>query len=138
MLTFEFIVLYNTRRGRWAQQEYAELKLKLLGASIRKNQNVQIYSSIECPYCHSDALYRYGFAPDGKQSYLCLICERQFVAVSQKRRPLADRPTCPVCNHPMYSYKLENQFERFRCSNYPQCRSYVKQWNKDVADQRAG
>jgi ssDNA-binding Zn-finger/Zn-ribbon topoisomerase 1 len=58
--------------------------------------------------------------------YICLLCNRQFVAGSQ-RKPVADRPVCPECGKPMHVYmKTDNGMTRFRCSNYPVCRTFVK------------
>jgi transposase-like protein len=39
---------------------------------------------IQCPQCRSDAIYRYGRTAGGKKRFICLICERQFVANPKK------------------------------------------------------
>ncbi|MBO0792732.1 MAG: IS1 family transposase [Ktedonobacteraceae bacterium] len=33
--------------------------------------------TVHCPHCQSDALVRNGRAPNGKQKYLCRMCQRQ-------------------------------------------------------------
>ncbi|HAM53467.1 MAG TPA: hypothetical protein DCP92_23265 [Nitrospiraceae bacterium] len=33
---------------------------------------------IKCPWCESEALYKYGKAWTGKQRFLCMMCGKQF------------------------------------------------------------
>ena len=33
--------------------------------------------TLTCPYCQSEALVKYGFAPDGRQRYKCNTCGKQ-------------------------------------------------------------
>jgi len=83
-------------------------------------------TSIQCPNCGSEALNKYGKTHLGKQRFLCLVCKRQFVANS-KRKDVDYRPTCPVCGETMHVYmRTGNGLIRFRCANYPQCRTFVK------------
>jgi transposase-like protein len=81
-----------------------------------------------CPQCGSDALNNYGYDRKGKQRYICLVCNRQFVLRNARRCPT--RPECPLCHAKMHIYKHENRPNdrsvRFRCSNYPRCRGYTK------------
>jgi transposase-like protein len=78
----------------------------------------------KCPRCGSDVFYAYGRSKNGKQRYLCLVCNRQFVEGSVE--VYRDRPLCPRCNGKMSIYKQEKDAVRFRCSSYPVCREYVK------------
>ena len=78
-----------------------------------------------CPACGSTAFYRYGRAVNGKKRRICLICSRQYVVGSASGAP-ADRPSCPVCGQPMHRYMRGAQVIRYRCSNYPSCRNYLK------------
>lgn len=78
-----------------------------------------------CPRCGSDALNKNGRIASGKQRYRCLVCERQFVHPAN-RKPLALRPTCPVCGKTMHVYAREKETVRFRCAAYPSCRTYTK------------
>jgi transposase-like protein len=78
-----------------------------------------------CPACHSEAFYRYGRTRQGKQRFRCLICGRQFTT-DRKRTEIHDRPSCPVCESGMHAYKREHDGIRFRCSAYPQCRTFLK------------
>jgi transposase-like protein len=32
---------------------------------------------LTCPYCQSEALVKFGFAPDGRQRYRCKTCKKQ-------------------------------------------------------------
>jgi len=78
----------------------------------------------KCPKCGSDASYRYGQISTGKKRFLCLACNRQFVEGSAMN--YNNRPVCPCCGAKMHVYKYDKETVRFRCSNYPNCRKYVK------------
>lgn len=79
---------------------------------------------VYCPHCESDAIYNYGRTKNGKQRYLCLLCNRQFI---NDRRPkeFEKRPKCPICGGKTHIYRREKEKIRFRCSKYPLCRGYV-------------
>jgi transposase-like protein len=79
---------------------------------------------IQCPACESTAVYRDGWARTGKQRYLCLICGMQFT--NGKRTRVKKRPSCLVCGSTMHLYRDERTVIRFRCSRYPDCRTYTK------------
>lgn len=79
----------------------------------------------KCPGCKSEALYKYGKSFSGKQRYLCLSCNRQFVEGSS-RYLCSERPLCKTCGKPMHLYRREKSLMRFRCSDYPKCRTYLK------------
>lgn len=81
--------------------------------------------SIKCPKCGSDAYHRYGFTKNGKVRRLCLVCERQYV-VDSSWRPAPNRPDCPVCKQPMHVYRRHADAVRYRCRNYPECKTFVK------------
>lgn len=80
---------------------------------------------IQCPSCRSDAVYRYGTIGTGKQRYICLLCERQFVP-DAKNIQFIDKPNCPKCGKTMHSYMKGVEYMRFRCSDYPKCKTYLK------------
>ncbi|MEA1992369.1 MAG: topoisomerase DNA-binding C4 zinc finger domain-containing protein [Thermodesulfobacteriota bacterium] len=82
-------------------------------------------SEVKCPRCGSEAIYRYGRTHNGKRRFICVLCRRQF-SVGAKRYKVKDRPDCPQCGRPMHIYKREKGCIRFRCSAYPQCRTYKK------------
>ncbi|HWR89247.1 MAG TPA: IS1 family transposase [Dissulfurispiraceae bacterium] len=84
---------------------------------------------IQCPRCNSYVLYRYGRNPMGKQRFLCLMCGRQF-APEATRIEVKEKPVCPKCGRPMHLYKKEETVVRFRCSNYPECKTFLKK-NKE-------
>ncbi|WP_419658700.1 transposase-like zinc-binding domain-containing protein [Desulfosarcina variabilis] len=78
-----------------------------------------------CPECGSDAFYRYGKTQNGKERRICLVCNSQYV-VNHSWDEIPDRPNCPVCDKPMHVYQRRSDFIRYRCSNYPKCRQYLK------------
>jgi transposase-like protein len=80
---------------------------------------------IQCPFCRAEAIYKYGKTRTGKQRYLCVMCGRQFI-LGVKRFGMEDRPGCPVCGRSMHVYKREYNIIRFRCSHYPECRTFTK------------
>ena len=80
---------------------------------------------IQCPQCRSEAINKYGRIAGGKQRYICLVCERQFITNLAKKQ-FKNRPNCPRCGKPMHSYRQGPDYIRFRCRDYPQCRAYLK------------
>jgi transposase-like protein len=88
-------------------------------------------SELQCPKCHVDTLYRYGKTRAGKQRYLCLACGRQFTPDSGRIEP-HERPLCIACGKPMHVYKREKGFTRFRCSDYPKCKTFLKMIIKEM------
>jgi len=81
--------------------------------------------SLQCPYCNSEALYKYGRIRTGKQRYLCVMCGKQFTPTS-RRCIVKNRPVCPECGGLMHLYKREGDVVRFRCACYPKCKTYFK------------
>jgi transposase-like protein len=98
---------------------------------------------IKCPVCCSEAVYRYGRAKNGNQRIKCIACGRQFIP-GHERHELNNRPTCPKCGSAMHLYMHTKEMVRFRCSDYPACRSYQKVpieegiSNELLCSQRAG
>jgi ssDNA-binding Zn-finger/Zn-ribbon topoisomerase 1 len=88
-----------------------------------RNPNPEIL--VRCPECRSDALYKYGKTKNGKERYLCLICNRQFTTPGTRKRNMS-RPLCPQCGGLMHLYKREAADIRLRCARYPECRTYLK------------
>jgi len=82
--------------------------------------------TIRCPRCQAKAFNRYGKTANGKQRYICLVCNRQFVADSGKMHDATFRPSCPICAKKMHVYLRGEGFTRFRCSDYPACKGFVK------------
>ena len=87
--------------------------------------HVKEEKEIQCPECTSEALYKFGRTKWGKQRFQCLICKRQFTLGIQ-RAEIKDRPSCPKCGSMMHSYMRKGGVSRFRCSNYPECKTYLK------------
>ena len=82
-------------------------------------------AEVECPRCGSDAIYRYGRTHSGKPRFICILCRRQFSA-GIKKCEFQNKPSCPLCGRSMHIYKREKGSIRFRCSAYPQCKTYKK------------
>jgi transposase-like protein len=78
-----------------------------------------------CPSCEASAVYKYGKVRTGKQRYLCLICGMQFTS-GRKKPVLKGTPVCPACGKSMNVFKLEGEVLRFRCSAYPECKTFRK------------
>jgi transposase-like protein len=81
--------------------------------------------AIRCPKCRSEAYYNYGHTRNGKQRYICLVCDRQFIN-RDSGNDVQQRPGCPLCGKKMHVYMRGPWEIRFRCSTYPQCRGYAK------------
>jgi transposase-like protein len=79
----------------------------------------------KCPNCGETALNRYGRIKSGKQRYICLVCGRQFVVPRSHVSMSIDRPVCANCGQSMHIYARESYKVRFRCSRYPECKTYV-------------
>ncbi len=98
----------------------------MMSASHRTEQHGhRSRGRIQCPGCGSEAFNRYGRVR-GKQRYCCLVCGRQFVEPCD-RLPVKNRPSCPECGAPMHVYGRGDGFVRFRCANYPECKTFIKQ-----------
>ncbi|MEW5744574.1 MAG: IS1 family transposase [Nitrospirota bacterium] len=82
-------------------------------------------AGVKCPECDLDALYRYGRTGQGKQRFLCLLCGRQFTQ-DAARHEVKCKPECPRCGKRMHLYKREGKVFRFRCSDYPLCKTFKK------------
>lgn len=113
----------------WIEDNYPELIPEVLqevsgeALSIKYKQSGE--SPVKCTSCGSEAIYRYGKAWTGKQRFLCLICGKQFTLGGERAR-VSGRPYCPSCGQPMHLYKRENEAVRFRCSKYPECKTFKK------------
>lgn len=80
---------------------------------------------VSCPICESEAIYKYGRTRTGKQRFLCLMCNRQFSQGARKQE-IYGKPICSECGKHMNLYKIEGETIRFRCSNYPTCKTFKK------------
>jgi hypothetical protein len=84
---------------------------------------------IVCRNAARKPTYRYGRSKSGKQRFLCLMCNRQFI-LNPEHIHCKNKPVCAVCGAIMYLYKRDGECMRFRCSRYPECRTYRKQDNE--------
>jgi transposase-like protein len=79
-----------------------------------------------CPFCGNDAVYRYGKTCRGKLRCLCLGCNRQFTVGAERAVFVPGRPSCPTCGKQMHLCTRKADAIWFRCSDRPQCKTYVK------------
>lgn len=86
----------------------------------------KLVNGVFCPRCRSDAIYRYGKTANGKKRYLCQVCRRQFSLKPAGRLGKQERPACPACGKPMHVYMRNGDTIRFRCADYPRCRTFLK------------
>ena len=87
----------------------------------------KLVEGVWCPRCHSEAIYRYGKTASGRKRYLCQVCHRQFSLKPPGRLEAEERPACPACGKPMHVYMHKADCIRFRCADYPRCRTFIKQ-----------
>ncbi|MBN1103820.1 MAG: topoisomerase DNA-binding C4 zinc finger domain-containing protein [Deltaproteobacteria bacterium] len=88
-------------------------------------KGVKLSDLPKCPQCGSEALYRYGKIRSGKNRFLCLSCNRQFV-LNPSRKHDVPGPVCPKCGRKMHVYSRKVNAIRYRCANYPECRTFIK------------
>lgn len=86
----------------------------------------KLVEGVFCPRCRSDAIYRYGKTATGRKRYLCQVCGRQFSLKRSGHLEAQERPGCPRCGRPMHVYMRRGDYIRFRCSDYPDCRTFFK------------
>jgi transposase-like protein len=94
----------------------------------------KLVEGVICPRCLSDAIYRYGKSVNGRKRYLCQVCRRQFVLKGPGRLDAGQRPSCPVCGKPMHVYMRIGEIIRFRCADYPHCRTFLKRGRQAAPD----
>jgi ssDNA-binding Zn-finger/Zn-ribbon topoisomerase 1 len=86
----------------------------------------KLVDGVFCPRCRSEAIYRYGKTVNGRKRYLCQVCRRQFSLKRPGRLEAEERPACPTCGKPMHVYMRKGCCIRFRCADYPNCRTFFK------------
>ena len=91
-----------------------------------KKMKRKLVNGVFCPRCRSDAIYRYGKTANGKKRYICQVCHRQFSLKRSGRLGKQGRPACPACGKPMHVYMHNGMSIRFRCADYPLCRTFHK------------
>lgn len=96
------------------------------GGQLREETRRKMISGVVCPRCASEAIYRYGRTVAGHKRYLCQVCRRQFTLAASIWLSAAERPACPACGKPMHVYMRLAGLTRFRCSDYPNCKTFLK------------
>ena len=95
-------------------------------SQLREGTRRKMISAVVCPRCASEAIYRYGRTVAGHKRYLCQVCRRQFTLAASIWLSAAERPACPACGKPMHVYMRLAGLTRFRCSDYPNCKTFLK------------
>lgn len=90
---------------------------------------------INCPSCNTDTAYKYGRAWTGRQRFLCLMCGKQFTDGSRVSL-IKGKPKCSRCGKVMNIYKIEGEVIRFRCSGYPDCKTFKKFMIKEIKEEK--
>jgi transposase-like protein len=101
-------------------------KAKRPEPTSRRRAKRKTVENVVCPRCLAEAIYRYGKSANGKKRYLCQVCGRQFVIGPPARLDVNERPACPACGKPMHVYMRNRELIRFRCADYPHCRTFLK------------
>ncbi len=81
---------------------------------LRSGKKRKTISGMACPRCGAEAIYRYGRTKAGHTRYLCQVCRRQF-----------------TLNAPVWLSAGQRTLTRFRCSDYPNCRTFLKRTGKE-------
>jgi DNA-directed RNA polymerase subunit RPC12/RpoP len=79
-----------------------------------------------CPKCKPIVPFNYEKGWVGKQRYVCLLCGEDFIFPTPSKEKKKKYPNCPICGKRMYFHQRNSEFVRFRCSDYPECRRYLK------------
>lgn len=93
--------------------------------TVREEIAETAVAEVKCESCGSEAVYRNGRIKTGRQRYLCLVCGSQFTPGAGKVH-VKGKPAFHECGKPMNVYKLEGNIIRFRCSGYPECKTFRK------------
>lgn len=95
-------------------------------------------STIRCPRCRSEAYYNYGHTKNGKQRYICLVCNRQFVN-GESGKAVQQRPGCPFYGKRMHVYMRDLNFIRVSKRSAPFFQSwrfnvklFLQVWMEDI------
>lgn len=53
----------------------------------------------------------------------------------RKKQEIQGKPICPECGNLMHLYKIEGEVIRFRCSGYPECKTFKKFMIKEIKEE---
>lgn len=74
-------------------------------------------TSIKCPRCHSNKLYKFGLDKQANQKYQCQKCKRQFAPDSISGPIIPRYPLCPKCGRATYLHHEHKHHNRYKCGN---------------------
>ncbi|MBD5640773.1 IS6 family transposase [Clostridium botulinum] len=85
-------------------------------------------TSIKCPRCHSDKLYKFGLDKQANQKYQCKKCKRQFAPDSVTVKPKSKYPRCPKCGKATYLHHEYKHYNRYKCGD-KKCNHIIVQYH---------
>lgn len=74
-------------------------------------------TTIKCPRCYSDKLYKFGLNKQANQKYQCKQCKRQFALGDGDGLPKMNYPKCPKCGKGTYLHHSYKHYNRYKCNN---------------------
>lgn len=85
-------------------------------------------TTLKCPRCHSNKLYKFGFDKQANQKYQCQNCNRQFVEGDGDGVQETKYPRCPKCNRATYLHHTYQHYNRYKCGNR-KCNHIITQYH---------
>lgn len=96
-------------------------------------------TSVKCPRCNSDKLYKFGLDKQANQKYQCKKCKRQFAPDSVTTKMKSKYPRCPKCGKATYLHHEYKHYNRYKCGDR-KCNHIIVQYhnlNIDMASSEA-
>jgi DNA-directed RNA polymerase subunit RPC12/RpoP len=91
-------------------------------------------TSIKCPRCYSDKLYKFGLNKQANQKYQCKQCKRQFALGDCDGLPKMNYPRCPKCGKVTYLHHSYKYYNRYKCNNKKCNHIIVKHHTRNIGD----
>jgi NADPH:quinone reductase-like Zn-dependent oxidoreductase len=121
---------YNASTGKGGSILFDFFRIQLMKI-IPNGRSVSFYSIGSLRKKHPD-----WFSKDLTKLFALLSQNKiRPVIIHPTRRNLKNSPSCPKCGDVMHCYMREAEYVRFRCSNYPECKSYFKIVKENIDDE---
>jgi NADPH:quinone reductase-like Zn-dependent oxidoreductase len=121
---------YNASTGKGGSILFDFFRIQLMKI-IPNGRSVSFYSICSLRKKHPD-----WFSKDLTKLFALLSQNKiRPVIIHPTRRNLKNSPSCPKCGDVMHCYMREAEYVRFRCSNYPECKSYFKIGKENIDDE---
>lgn len=85
-------------------------------------------TSLKCPRCHSDKLYKFGLDKQANQKYQCKKCKRQFAPDSVTTKSKSKYPRCPKCGRATYLHHEYKHYNQCKCGD-KKCNYVIVQYH---------